>query len=538
MRHRHSPEAMHPLDESILEAFRRDPSRSFTTTEMVREVFPKEYSQLNKDINTEDRKTIRKGYALKARLHRKLLYHINKLVEQELLLVTGVRGKGEKLFQLAMDEGELVVQSTKRKIVIAKPSTISTQIDGYEKEELIRKYEPGTWLNKHNAIMLDCIAFENAAELQQRLQKVFTAVNDGIALNRLEHVLEGEGASEFLHNLMLDARDYDVAVSLIFNFPTIKEREQILQLLKQILPGLPQQITIVFNVNPRQLTKHEAFFSQLLGMFSEYKQKLMFKNSAIFNAPIFSGKAGPYAFTEEDWSYYKKHVRGQADGCVIGQLTLAIDINRYFKEGGSLTGFRELTARAAHAFFDVDEQRRRHFGDYFGFLATSNPDATKEFFKVGRNYLRFWNYDWAESEQPILELLSSVKEEVGKFCTMQETIFKSCGLPIRFKIGLSTSFAKFDQDFFSDRRYQKTAITTTKELQTQEMKQYLEIRERLFKVFDGADRLRFFIARGVPVEETMRIARYLLNAYALPSFTLDFRGKTGELKLTTFMEGN
>ena len=55
-------------------------------------------------------------------------------------------------------------------------------------------------------------------------------------------------------------------------------------------------------------------------------------------------------------------------------------------------------------------------------------------------------------------------------------------------------------------------------------------------MFEGADRLRFFIARGVPVEETMRIARYLLNAYALPSFTLDFRGKTGELKLTTFME--
>jgi hypothetical protein len=34
----------------------------------------------------------------------------------------------------------------------------------------------------------------------------------------------------------------------------------------------------------------------------------------------------------------------------------------------------------------------------------------------------------------------------------------------------------------------------------------------------------------------LQMARYLLRAYDLPTFTFDFRGKSGELKLSSFLE--
>ncbi len=530
---------MHAIEVAILDEFRRNPSEVFSTTEMVREIFKQPYAELHRQIHSEDRKTVRKGYAQKARLHRKLLYHVNRLVESGLLAEAGMRGKGEKLFALAIEEGELVVQGAKRKIVISKSATVATPLDGYEKDGYLRKFEPGNWLSKHNAVLIDCAAHGTANELQERLRTVFPAVNDAIALHRFEHVIEAgpEQAEAFLRTLGLDAHDYDVSVTVLVNLLLLQDEEGLIRILRRTLGELPKQVGFVFTATSRQLTKREALLKELIETFSDAKQKLTLKNDAIFAPPLFFGRAGAYSFTEDDWAYYKGRIRAAADGCVVGQVSIVVDLSRYFSGGGATAGFREMLDRAARALFEVEEQRRRHFGDRFGQLAVPGIEGAKEFFRAGRIYIRFWNYDWAETEQyHLLELLASVKEDIARFCDVQETIFKSCGLPIRFRIGLSTSFAKFDQDLFSERRYRKTAIASVKDLQTKQMKQYLNTRERLCKVFDGADRLRFFLARGIAVEETLRIARYLLSAHDLPSFTLDFRGKRGELKLTSFLE--
>jgi hypothetical protein len=528
---------MHPLDVSILEVFRREPAKSFATTEMVRDVFKEEWAVLSDQLRSNEKHAIRRGYAQKAKLHRKLLYHVNKLLEQQLLVVAGTRGKGEKLFRLAMEEGELIVQGGAHKIVISKPESVTTKIDGDEQDGFVRKFLPGTWLTKHDAILLDGLAFPNLTALQQRLQQVFPLVSDAIAVIHFEHIVGKTSQDEvehFLRSLALDAHDYDVAVTLSIALGE-PGAAQLLPLLRRFLPdGLPRRLAFVFNLTPRDLTRHEQTFRELFTIFSEGKWKLTLKNGAIFAPPVFFGRAGPYAFSNADWDHFLRNIRGKTDSCVVAQTSLVVDITRFFESGGTITGFREMLARVGHAFFEVDEHRRRH---EFSTPPMASPDASKEFFKTGRNYVRFWNYDWEEERYPLIELLGSVKEDLDRFCATQETIFKSCGLPIRFRIGMSSSFAKFDEDFFSDRRYSKTAIASTKDLQTKAMKRYLSIRERLFGTFEGADRLRFFLARGVPVEESLHMARYLLSAYDLPSFTFDYQGKSGELKLTSFLEG-
>jgi len=527
---------MHQIEAGILESFRREPSREFTTSDLVRDIFPQKFSELNRLLHIPEKRAVRKGYALKAKLHRKLLYHVNRLVDRGLLDVAGVQGKGEKLFRLAMDEGEIVVESKEKRIVITKQAAVVTPVDGYEQEGFIRKYRPGTWLTKHDAILFDGPAFDGLTGLQRRLQGAFPHVSDVLAIDRFEHFLKDatpEEGARFMEYLALDAHDYDVAVAILINVTALESEETLLRLFRAVLGKLPNHISFSFAVTSRLLAKREAFFKELFTIFLEAKRKLTLRNSALHAPPIFFGRAGPYTFTAADWEQYRTKTREVADGCVVGQNSLVVDITRYFQENGTVVGFREMLIRAAHALFEVDEQRRKRALDPGPFPGP----AAKEAFRTGRNYVRFWNYDWAETERyPLIDLLGSVQEEIAKFCATQETIFKSCGLPIRFRIGLSTSFAKFDQDFFSERRYKKTVISSVKDLQTKDLRHYLQIRERLFKTFEGADRLRFFFARGTPVADLHPLARYLLSAHDLPCFTFDFRGKSGELKLTSFLE--
>jgi len=57
----------------------------------------------------------------------------------------------------------------------------------------------------------------------------------------------------------------------------------------------------------------------------------------------------------------------------------------------------------------------------------------------------------------VIELIKSTKEEIDNFCVSEETIYKSCGMPTRFKVAFSCLFngAKFN---FSERSPQKIEI--------------------------------------------------------------------------------
>lgn len=529
---------MHTLEVEILQAFKQEPAKSFTTTELVRAIFKEEYGEIKRQLHGEEKREIRKGYAQKARLHRKLLYHTNKLVEQQLLAVAGIKGKGEKLFRLSFDEGELIVKEARKKIVIMKPSSVTTAIDGYEQRGLIRKYRPDNWLNKQNGVLLDCESFSGLAALQQRLLDVYPGVNDTIALKSFETILQRstpEQIEPFLRHLALDAQDYDMMVSVLIDVAKIEQERTVLDAIRILLAEGERNINFVLVTTARLFTRRQPLFHDLFALFQEHATKMTLQNADLFRPPIFYGRTGAYAIGPDDWEHYERQIKGVADGCDVGGISVVVDINRFFREQPSASAFREMLERTAQALFAIEERKRRQ-GEG-GSIAPNTPDGKKGFFRIIKHHIRFWNYDWAETERYlILDLLGSVQEGIRRFCRSEEIIFKSCGLPIRFQIGLSTTFAKFDQDFFSERRYNKTVVESLKDLQTQEMNHYLHIRERLFKIFDGADRLRFFFTRGIAVDELLRCGRYLLSSHDLPAFTFDFRGKKGELKLTSFLE--
>lgn len=528
---------MNRIEESILETFKRNPSKLFTTTQLVHEVFSEEYVEINRLIHSSFRKEQRKGYNKKGKLHRKILYHVAKLVAKSILKVEETRGKGEKVLGLAMQEGELVIHEQKHRIVIEKPALLATQIDGYEQEGLIRKFHQESWMAKDNALLIDCTSFSSLEALQNRLRGFFHRVNDVIALHSFEYIFNLASLQEitaFIEYLSLDAHDYHVRVVPLISIKKTTPKESVISFLRLLFDReLMEVIRPMFSITTRMLSSEQKFFTELFALFSHYRRKLHLHNSDIHPPPIFYGRSGSYALTNEEFDYYKNKIIKKSDSCIVGGTSVAVDIGNFFnnKKGATATNFRELMMKIAHTFFEVCERRRR----YVTISGLGSDALTKEFFEIEKQYIRLWNYDWGGEEYPLLELLESSLKEIDSFCKMEQIIFKSCGLPIRFSVDISTAFPKFDPDFFTERRYRKTVVSSIRDLQGKEMKAYLRIRERFLKVFNGADRLRFFLSRNTSVEEALRIAKFLFKGYDFPTITLDFRGKIGEMKLTSFL---
>ena len=60
-------------------------------------------------------------------------------------------------------------------------------------------------------------------------------------------------------------------------------------------------------------------------------------------------------------------------------------------------------------------------------------------------------------------------------------------------------------------------------------------KEKIFEVFDGGDRIRFFRNGQINPKDIEREVSIILNTYKLPFFCYDFGGVHGNLKLTSFI---
>ena len=171
---------------------------------------------------------------------------------------------------------------------------------------------------------------------------------------------------------------------------------------------------------------------------------------------------------------------------------------------------------ASKALLLATTAQRRKSDLLFAPLNKLNGSNQSKFFSYSFNYIRLWNYDVAmvKNEQGINDatliepedfilLLNNIVEEIDEFCKSEETVFKSCGIPIRFRIYLSSAFRKFDKDFLSKRSYKKMSIRSIKDFSSDSLIADLKIREKLLDVFKGGDRVRFFRTGDFTTEEIM-----------------------------------
>jgi hypothetical protein len=61
------------------------------------------------------------------------------------------------------------------------------------------------------------------------------------------------------------------------------------------------------------------------------------------------------------------------------------------------------------------------------------------------------------------------------------------------------------------------------------------IREKMFEIFDGGDRLRIFRSSSFKPSDILHEWSVILGTFKIPFFTYDFSGLRGMVKLTNFM---
>jgi hypothetical protein len=531
---------MHSTEQSILNKFKQEPLREISTTELIRAVHPEEYSRIIRDIDNEfsDKKLTRKAYQRKAQLHRKTLYHLNKLVSDGVLKVSSVHGKGEKYFSLNMDEGELVVEKKHKKIIISKPTISTSLIEEYEAKGIVHKFDPDGWITKLNCLLLESSKEQGINKFYELVYNCFPEVNDALGLNNFEQLIQTntpENTEEVLKKLDIETKDHDRIVSIIINLKNITDDNRVADFIKNFVKIKPRNVNILFKAESKELKSHEKLFSSIIPEFAREELKLNIHNRKVHDAPMILGKAGPYTLREEEWKDYEEKIRGKTIGLAIASTSIIIDINRFFNSGLNINEFRKLLQKIANVLLKVSMTKNKKAGDYFKRLDDLNKPNTKQFFAYEKNYIRLWNYDLAERGQEHLpELLESSHQEIKRFCSTQHTIYRACGIPFSFDIALSTVMRRFSTDL-SQRRYAKATIRSFKDYQDQETINQIQLKEKLSSIFDGGDRTRFFRRGEFIPQDLLRELVFLMNTYDLPIITYDFKERKGEIKLTNFM---
>ncbi len=293
-------------------------------------------------------------------------------------------------------------------------------------------------------------------------------------------------------------------------------------------------------MNTKELQKNEYFFEKVIELFSKAKIQIHIKNQECYDAPYILGRAGPYTFSEEEWNLYREEFKEKITALVCGQSTIAVDVEKFFDEEHSSHHFREFILNVSKSLLYANSMQRSRSNEYFKYLVQINKPHVNSLLAYSRSYIRFWNYGWKEKKiepELFMNLIKSTKDVVDEFCKSEETIYKSCGMPTRFKIGFSCAFAGSTEKNFSQQKFKKIIIRKIEDIYSPEVKKLIFEKEKIFDMFDGGDRLRFFRGGEFEIKEVAREINIILNTYKIPFFCYDFgKVKGTDLSLSSFME--
>jgi hypothetical protein len=520
---------MHEEETRIIEMFKGSSEIELSTSEIVKSLYRKEFEELSETNYFEDPELELNLKRKKAQLHRKALYHINKLVNDEILKIKKVMGKGEKYFELAIGkENELIIQKSRnKKIIISKPTMPALPIEGYENKNILKKYEEATWISRINSIVLLCKKIERIEKLKEIILESFSYVNDAIGVNDFEIIIEKTPIDKilnFFNDLEQECYDFGKSISIIIDFTNIKDEIKIIEIIKHFSTLNTKHINMIFDVDTKEIQKYQNLMENIIIYFSKSKIQIHIKNQECHKAPYILGKAGPYTFNEDEWNIYKEEFEKTTPSIVCGQSAISIDVDGFFKETKSTSQFRQLILNSAKTLLFANSNQRNRSNEYFKFLLELNKPNTNLLF-YSRSYIRFWNYGWKRNkseDENTIESIKSTKELIDEFCTAEETIYKSCGMPTRFKVSFSCIFRDTYKELFTQEKFKKLQIKGINDLYSEDIKKIIFEKEKIFNIFDGGDRLRFYRGGIINEKEIIRELIIIMNSFKIPFFCYDF----------------
>src|SRR3989344_479800 len=515
--------------QEILDVFRRKPGEEFSTTYIVSRVYSEDFLKLNNILNDKfsderKKKNAKRGLAS---LHRKTLYYLNTMVNEDLLKETSIGKKNEKCFTLNLDVLAATSQGFDEPVPVVP-------IEGYMERGITHRLDEAGWVERVNCVLIEGSVVENLNELNKLTAVSMKNVNDVVGINDFEMQINRDTIS-FLRKLNSRFSDYGRQVCLIIDFTNLVDSNVLFKLVSDVLDLKLNNLTFIFDVQPREFQDNSDFFEKLIKLYQEFGKEIYIKNQGVHKAPYVLGKAGPYTFSEKEWATYKSEVYGRLKGIALGQSTVMVDADSFIKEPNfNSDEFNRLMKKISESFLIINSIQRRKAENYFsGFVRYGS--MPKEILFLAKDYIRFWNYGWKRKnleQEMLIEAIKKKKEAVNNFCIYEETIYKSCGMPVRFKIAFSCAAMEFIKNFFSKPKYMQFYIEDIKDFYKPEVKEILRTKEKIFEIFDGGDLISFYKRSNYNAEDIMREISFILGTYKIPFFRYSFLQKFNETEQT------
>ena len=527
---------MHVTEFSILNLFKKNGHKELSTTEIIHEIYPDEYGEIEDILSSQftHGDEVNSAKRSKAKLHRKVLHHLNKLVSEEILKIARQGPKGQKFFALNLAYGqEIEIERYKRKIIISQPTIPSLPIEGLEKDGIVKRYEPENWINRLNSVLLNAEMFDKEEDLFEALTSSFLNVNDVVGIFNVEFIFQNksiEKISEILYFIERQCEDYGKRCSLTLNFSHIFNERKVQDSLRVFLSQKLKNVNVILDMKYREIKEFTTLLESIANDFSDAGCGLYIKNDDLYEAPFILGAAGPYTFDEKDWFNYMREFNARVPVIACCQSTITIDVYKLFQNHNPHE-IRNLIINTLKTLLYANSLQRRKSQDYFDRYMRINRQFYKEFFVNSRNFIRFWNYGWKQpdiDQENVIELIKSTKSEADKFCATEEVIYKSCGMPTRFKVGFACSIE-------GESRSKRKRIIIDDHKELQKFSENIKHKEILFKYFDGGDIINIHKRNRIKGSDFVRELISMTQTHKLPFIHYNLKGDE-EVKLTNFFE--
>lgn len=485
-----------------------------------------------------------------AQAHRKLLYHINELVSSGILRFSRFGDKGLKFFTLAIAQGEEITELTpkyKKRIVVSAPSMPTMPIESYEHQGIVIRYEAGSWIDKLNAVVISCSRISTAKELENVFESALSVVNDCICLENFESFLSKVNkaeAVEILEAINSECRDSGKKICCMINFENFgKEnfnKENMIHIINNITLPEINNLIFIYNLDYDEIQENLALLQEIISAYTSQKRTIYIKNKRLHKAPYFLGGAGPYSINEKEWlaSLEMLEKTSEMVSVACSQSSLIVDVEKFYSLYGLDTiKFSELLFNISKSFLSANSLQRRKSSEYFKSIMSFDKKHEKDFMEFSRNYIRFWNYGLMQpgiDPRLVMNMISEAKKKIEQFSNAEETIYKSCGMPIRFKIALSCAFRE-SAEKLTEAKYKKLEITNLDDLYKPKTKKEIIEKENVTLMFGGGNDTTFHRSGIFSPEDILREISVIMNTYKMPLISYSFGKLKGDMKITSYL---
>lgn len=537
---------MKDIDVDILSLFRGSPNEELSTSDIVENIYPSFSNKMNmilKDPYTskEDIERIKNE---RAKLHRRVLHHISKLINDNLIKVSDIKGKGKKYYRLSITEDEeLVIDKYRKKLVISKPSVPALPLGNLEENKYIFRVGGNHFFDRLNCVFVESDNFSGIKELYDFVYDLFPYVNDVIGLYAFEHILQNNKIEYVVDNMLKldeEAKSYNKRVSCIIDLTHCKDCNALIDFFHEFFTLNPEYTTFIIDATSREILEKNELISELIEIYAKFKRKLNIKNDSIYQGPYILGKAGPYSIPESDWKNFSQKSKKKYKAIILAQSSFIIDLNKIYEDKPSAKYLKEVLMNCSKSLHYANTYQRKHSEDYFNHLNPDKKIDTSEIFNFSKNYLRFWNYELSEDIEEntlFLETLREIKKELMNFARTEETIYMSCGMPMSYKLSFSIAYRKFNEHHNLQYEHDQISIKNHNDLSSKEIRNRLLFLEKSCKLFDGGFEVRFFRKGNVDSTDIIREINIVMNSYTIPLFCYNFSEQVGSnMKLEWFMK--